>query len=37
MAGAIRWAPTLPMALIGRLYRVDAEGREEADLLDDMA
>jgi hypothetical protein len=36
MASPIRWAPKLPVALIVRLYRVDAEGREDPDLLDDV-
>ena len=36
MSGALRWAPKLPVAMIVRLYRADAEGREDTDLLDDV-
>jgi hypothetical protein len=36
MAGAIRWAPKVPVAMIVRVYRLDAEGMEDARLLDDV-
>lgn len=36
MSGAIRWAPKLPIAMIVRLYRADAEGRQDIDLLNDV-
>jgi hypothetical protein len=33
---AIRWAPKLPVSMIVRLYKLDAEGRHDHDLADDV-
>ena len=36
MSPAIRWAPKLPVSMIVRLYTLDAEGRQDHDLADDV-
>lgn len=36
MSPAIRWAPKLPVSMIVRLYTLDAEGRHDHDLADDV-
>jgi ribosomal protein L37AE/L43A len=33
---AVRWAPKLPVSMIVRLYTLDAEGRHDHDLADDV-
>ena len=36
MSPAMRWAPKLPVSMIVRLYTLDAEGRHDHDLADDV-